>query len=37
MLLKFMEYCEPPPVDYSQMSDEQLMARAIQAGLDLSQ
>jgi hypothetical protein len=34
VLLKFMEYCEPEPVDYSTMSDEELMERAIAAGLD---
>ena len=33
VLLKFMEYCEPEPVDYSTMSDEELMTRAIAAGL----
>jgi hypothetical protein len=27
MLLKFMEYCEPRPVDYSLMSDEELLDR----------
>ena len=34
MLLKFMEFCEPEPVDYSTMSDEELMERAIAAGLE---
>lgn len=34
VLLKFMEYCEPEPVDYSTMSDDELMERAIAAGLD---
>ena len=34
VLLKFMEYCEPEPIDYSTMSDEELMERAIAAGLD---
>jgi hypothetical protein len=34
VLLKFMEYCEPQPVDYSTMSDDELMERAIAAGLD---
>jgi hypothetical protein len=24
-LLKFMEYCEPKPADYSTMSDEELL------------
>ncbi len=33
VLLKFMEYCEPEPVDYSTMSDDELMERAIAAGL----
>jgi hypothetical protein len=28
VLLKFMEWCEPEPVDYSTMSDEELMKRA---------
>lgn len=32
-ILKFMEYCEPKPVDYSLMSDDELMGRAIAAGL----
>jgi hypothetical protein len=27
VLLKFMEYCEPEPVDYSTMSDEELLAK----------
>jgi hypothetical protein len=31
--LKFMEYGEPEPVDYSTMSDEELMERAIAAGV----
>ena len=35
VLLKFMDYCEPEPVDYSTMSDEELMDMAIAAGLDL--
>ncbi len=34
VLLKLMEYCEPEPVDYSTMSDDELMERAIAAGLD---
>lgn len=34
VLLKFMEYCEPEPVDYSTMSDDEVMERAIAAGLD---
>lgn len=34
VLLKFMDYCEPEPVDYSSMSDEELMERAIAAGID---
>jgi hypothetical protein len=34
VLLKFMEYCEPEPIDYSTMSDDELMERAIAAGLD---
>lgn len=34
VLLKFMEWCEPEPVDYSTMSDEELMERAIAAGLN---
>jgi hypothetical protein len=34
VLLKLMEYCEPEPVDYSTMSDEELMERAIAAGLN---
>lgn len=34
VLLQFMEYCEPEPVDYSTMSDDELMERAIAAGLD---
>ena len=33
VLLKFMEYCEPEPVDYSTMSDDELMERAIAAGI----
>lgn len=33
-LLKFMECCEPEPIDYSLMSDEELMERAIAAGLE---
>jgi hypothetical protein len=33
-LLRFMEYCEPQPVDYSTMSDDELMQRAIAAGFD---
>lgn len=33
VLLRFMEYCEPQPVDYSTMSDEELLERAIAAGL----
>ena len=28
VLLRFMEYCEPEPVDYSTMSDEELLERA---------
>lgn len=32
VLLKFMEHCDPEPVDYSQMSDEELMELAIAAG-----
>lgn len=32
MLLKFMEYCEPKPLDYSLMSDEELLARATGTG-----
>jgi len=35
MLLKFMQYCEPQPIDYSTMSDEELIDRAIAAGLDV--
>ncbi len=35
VLLRFMESCEPQPVDYSAMSDEELMDRAIAAGLEL--
>jgi hypothetical protein len=27
VLLKFMEYCEPEPVDYSAMSDAELVGR----------
>lgn len=27
VLLKFMKYCEPEPVDYSTMSDEELLRR----------
>jgi hypothetical protein len=27
VLLKFMEYCEPEPVDYSLMSEEELLDR----------
>ncbi len=34
MLLKFMEYCEPEQVDYSLMSDDELIQRAIALGLD---
>lgn len=34
VLLRFMEYCEPQPVDYSTMSDDELMERAIAAGLN---
>lgn len=34
MLLKFMEYCEPKPADYSLMSDEELLERAIKAGME---
>jgi hypothetical protein len=33
VLLKFMEYCEPEPVDYSTMTDEELLERATSAGL----
>jgi len=33
VLLKFMDCCEPEPVDYSRMSDEELMERAGTAGL----
>jgi hypothetical protein len=36
VLLKLMEYCEPEPVDYSTMSDQELMDRAIALGLDPS-
>lgn len=36
VLLRFMEYCEPEPVDYSLMSDEELMERVIAAGLESS-
>lgn len=32
VLLKFMEYCEPEPVDYSAMTDEELLERL--SGLD---
>jgi len=32
VLLRFMEYCEPQPVDYSTMSDEELMERVAAAG-----
>jgi hypothetical protein len=32
MMPTYMEYCEPEPVDYSQMSDEELMERVIAAG-----
>jgi hypothetical protein len=32
VLLRFMEYCEPEPVDYSAMSDEELLDRARSAG-----
>jgi hypothetical protein len=28
-LLRFMEYCEPQPVDYSTMSDEELQERLL--------
>jgi hypothetical protein len=34
VLLKLMEYCEPEPVDYSTMSDEELRTRALALGLD---
>jgi hypothetical protein len=34
VLLKFMEYCEPGPVDYSTTNDDELMDRATKAGLD---
>lgn len=34
VLLKFMDYCEPEPVDYSTMSDEELMDRAARMGVD---
>ena len=37
VLLKFMEYCEPEPVDYSSMSDDELMERASTAGLDIDE
>ena len=33
VLLKFMEYCEPGPADYSLMRDEELMEKAMAAGL----
>jgi hypothetical protein len=33
VLLRFMEYFEPEPVDYSTMSDDELMERAIAAGM----
>ena len=33
VLIQFMEHCEPEPIDYSTMSDEELMERAIAAGL----
>lgn len=32
VLLKFMDYCEPEPVDYSAMTDEELLERL--SGLD---
>jgi len=32
VLLKFIENCEPTPVDYSTMSDEDLIERARQLG-----
>jgi hypothetical protein len=34
VLLKFMDYCEPEPVDYSTMSDEELMERAARMGIN---
>lgn len=33
VLLRFMEYCEPEPVDYSTMSDEDLIARGSEVGI----
>ncbi len=33
VLLQFMEASQPQPVDYSTMSDDELMERAIAAGL----
>jgi hypothetical protein len=33
VLIQFMEHCEPEPVDYSTMSDDELIERAIAAGL----
>jgi hypothetical protein len=33
VLIQLMEYCKPNPVDYSTMSDDELMERAIRAGL----
>lgn len=33
VLIQFMKRCEPAPVDYSAMSDDELMERAIAAGL----
>jgi hypothetical protein len=33
VLIQFMEHCEPEPVDYSIMGDDELMERAIAAGL----
>jgi len=34
VLLRFMESCEPQPVDYSTMSDEELLERLAKAAID---
>ena len=34
VLIQFMEHCEPEPVDYSTMSDEELMERMSSMGDD---
>ena len=36
VLIQFMEHCEPEPVDYSTMSDEELLAQMSSMGGDYS-